>query len=668
VRYIRFPVVLAIAGVAMAVSQVQAGIFAKSSPFTDDASTGIDVANAYTHKISGGEAVTVNGVSFDLLNPSTTPANFSWTIANGGKAQVTNNNGDWVPATGGVTGTGIIGLLNDFTYNSGGDADQPGGVQTYTLQGLAPGQRYDTRLYVRTWGTAGSGRPINIGFDDGGDGVGVVTYPGSPLQEDRPNLEGYASVHSAYYLSYEFVAQSPQMDVIAAVPAGAAGNSGSFHLYALTNQEVAGGGTGRPPVVLPTVANPGFETDANLFTVWPGYTGGGNPAEITSWSGSGPRGINPGNGAGTPFRDNGYNATNVAFMQRNGSTIGQTITGFEPGENYRIAFDYNSRNFGSGAPQVGVTATIGGASFVDPSVPPVGGFNSYYAGNIRFTPASDTASLSFTANVTSGDKTLLVDNVRVFRNGPAIADNGFENPVQPDNTLVELLVVIAIIGILIALLLPAVQSAREAARRVSCANNLKQIGLALLNYESTRRKFPSGSRSHRTDNEWVWGHSWAVAILAYCEQGPLYEKFDMVGVNSPHTGLIYQIPSRTYNVDNGRLVAGVSIPYLVCPSSTLDPFAMRGTIVPGPKGAASPMYTAISGAIDHPSTVDKQSESNEHRARGLCDSSGGVLVGNAFRGFKDITDGSTHTVMIGEQSDWCRTDTGQKVNCRSGRR
>ena len=192
---------------------------------------------------------------------------------------------------------------------------------------------------------------------------------------------------------------------------------------------------GQIPIVLPTIANSDFETGAAGFVNFPGYTSPttpGNPPEITSWAGSGNRGVNPyGGGAGAPFRDNGNNTTNVAFMQGNGSTIGQTITGFEPGENYRISFDYNSRNSGSGAPQVGVTATIGGGSFIDSSVPPVGGSNSYYTGNILFTPATDTATLDFTANVTSGDKTLLVDNVRVFRNGPAISDNGFENPVQP---------------------------------------------------------------------------------------------------------------------------------------------------------------------------------------------------------------------------------------------
>jgi prepilin-type N-terminal cleavage/methylation domain-containing protein len=110
-------------------------------------------------------------------------------------------------------------------------------------------------------------------------------------------------------------------------------------------------------------------------------------------------------------------------------------------------------------------------------------------------------------------------------------------------TLVELLVVIAIIGILIALLLPAVQAAREAARRLHCSNNLKQMGLALHNYESANRVFPSGSRSHRSDNSWTWGHAWAVCILPFAEQNALYDQFDMVGVNSPHTGLTRTTPT-----------------------------------------------------------------------------------------------------------------------------
>jgi prepilin-type N-terminal cleavage/methylation domain-containing protein/prepilin-type processing-associated H-X9-DG protein len=89
-------------------------------------------------------------------------------------------------------------------------------------------------------------------------------------------------------------------------------------------------------------------------------------------------------------------------------------------------------------------------------------------------------------------------------------------------TLVELLVVIAIIGILIALLLPAVQAAREAARRSQCTNNLKQIGLALHNYHDSRNVLPYGTGGCCN----LRGGVWASFILPYMEQGPLYDQFD----------------------------------------------------------------------------------------------------------------------------------------------
>ena len=91
-------------------------------------------------------------------------------------------------------------------------------------------------------------------------------------------------------------------------------------------------------------------------------------------------------------------------------------------------------------------------------------------------------------------------------------------------TLVELLVVIAIIGILISLLLPAVQAAREAARRMQCLNNQKQIGLALQNYHDVQGAFPSAWRGYSRQNPTVAdmygdpGWSWAAAILPYMEQ------------------------------------------------------------------------------------------------------------------------------------------------------
>ena len=111
-------------------------------------------------------------------------------------------------------------------------------------------------------------------------------------------------------------------------------------------------------------------------------------------------------------------------------------------------------------------------------------------------------------------------------------------PLRPAFTLVELLVVIAIIGALIALLLPAVQSAREAARRTHCMNNLKQVGLATLNYESAHAMLPAAG-DFRPPAESLYftfharirltsgsGHSWLTRLLPYMEQQTLYNQFD----------------------------------------------------------------------------------------------------------------------------------------------
>jgi prepilin-type N-terminal cleavage/methylation domain-containing protein len=92
-------------------------------------------------------------------------------------------------------------------------------------------------------------------------------------------------------------------------------------------------------------------------------------------------------------------------------------------------------------------------------------------------------------------------------------------------TLVELLVVIAIIGVLVALLLPAVQAAREAARRSSCSNNLKQIGIAIHNFHDVRNEMPPASLTDSGGNS-NWA-SWAVFIMPYLEANALYDSFDL---------------------------------------------------------------------------------------------------------------------------------------------
>jgi prepilin-type N-terminal cleavage/methylation domain-containing protein/prepilin-type processing-associated H-X9-DG protein len=189
-------------------------------------------------------------------------------------------------------------------------------------------------------------------------------------------------------------------------------------------------------------------------------------------------------------------------------------------------------------------------------------------------------------------------------------------------TLIELLVVIAIIAILVALLLPAVQNAREAARRTQCRNNLKQIGVALHNYHASHDRFPpgyvAGAPYPATTNGW----SWCAMLLPALEQASLYDAINM------------QLPVEH---SSNKPAAAISLPVFLCPS---DQFAgtfaitdaVGNTVIP----AAAPMsYAATVG--------DDNSEAD-------APTGNGTFYRNSNTRVADISDGTSMTVLVGERS------------------
>ena len=177
-------------------------------------------------------------------------------------------------------------------------------------------------------------------------------------------------------------------------------------------------------------------------------------------------------------------------------------------------------------------------------------------------------------------------------------------------TLVELLVVITIIGILIALLLPAVQAAREAARRSQCSNNLKQYGLALHNYENVHKLFaiggasgPGGGGNLEWDTNYYPRIGWQVRVLPFMEQQPLWDKVKVADKGNPGGNSFYwdvDIPD-TSGTKKARLI---QVPYARCPSDGFN----------GPSGDWA--QTNYSGSLGSQRTPSNNGSCNQWMALG----------------------------------------------------
>lgn len=211
-------------------------------------------------------------------------------------------------------------------------------------------------------------------------------------------------------------------------------------------------------------------------------------------------------------------------------------------------------------------------------------------------------------------------------------------------TLVELLVVIAIIGVLIALLLPAVQQAREAARRMSCSNNLKNLGLSLHNYHDVHNSFPIGHQyqghfdGDPNSEKGGTGFGWAIGILEFIEQGNQFDRFDP------------RYPAGENTITSNRTVCQTPLEIFACPSDTKPKQQTDGAIVDSATSSYQGAGTSYDGWSNHKVTQS----ANRKRFNGVF----GRTNRGFETGFKDIVDGTTNTIMIAE-TRWDMDNNGR---------
>jgi prepilin-type N-terminal cleavage/methylation domain-containing protein/prepilin-type processing-associated H-X9-DG protein len=240
---------------------------------------------------------------------------------------------------------------------------------------------------------------------------------------------------------------------------------------------------------------------------------------------------------------------------------------------------------------------------------------------------------------------------------PRVEFNGTRGGIRGGRggfTLIELLVVIAIIAVLAGMLLPAVQKVREAANRSQCANNLKQIGLALHSYHDDYHSLPSGyldgntSPTSTPDNDVGPGWGWASYLLPYVEQQNLYKQINF---------------SQGVGIGSNAAPAQMALKVYTCPS---DPYPQNFTVWPTNITVAHGNYVGCSGWEEcfNNAGGGAQGQGSDGLSGGYGLAGDGVFYRNSHTTFAAVTDGLSNTIFVGERcsthspSTWTGAVTG----------